>query len=93
MPSTSLVAKVSDLLAARDNAQAKAFDQNYKSAGTDEDDLVELNRYFRQRLSNAPCATLDERECLRDDLHPSTWIKYFESHVLPTLVRFKLITG
>jgi hypothetical protein len=93
MTTKSLVAKVRDLLQDKKPSQAKVFESTFVSKGNDEDDLIELNHYFRRRLADAPCATLDERECLRDDLHPTMWAKYFESHVLPTVIRFDLLKG
>lgn len=67
---------------------AKQFDR--KKYKTDEEALKALNDHFRLVLVRSSLPTVDERGCLRDDLAPSVWMKYFKSHVIPTLVRFNL---
>lgn len=72
---------------------AAIFNRQYTGwRESDRDQVVSLNTYFRQVLGHAPISTLNERSCLRDDLDPSVWLKYFVSHVVPTLVRFNLPT-
>lgn len=91
MSTVSPVAKVRDMLLERKPALADVFDKTFQSkAATDEREIIDLNKYFVYQLGRAPVSTLDERALLRDDAHPSVWLKYFESHVLPTLVRFNL---
>jgi hypothetical protein len=89
--SNSLVTKVGDLLSNQNAKLGGIFKSNFKStAETSEGEQRELNRYFRVQLSTLRISTLDECECLRDDIAPVYWLKYFETHVLPTLVRFNL---
>lgn len=67
---------------------SKQFDgSKYES---DEDTVKGLNKHFRLILAKSTIPSVGERECLRDDLAPGIWLKYFKSHVLPTLVRFNL---
>lgn len=89
----SLVKKVSDLLQSRNPKLAANFNNTFRTnSDVEEGELRDLNRYFREQLSNIRISTLDECECLRNDIAPVYWIKYFETHVLPTLVRFNLPT-
>jgi len=86
--STHLCQAVGDLLADQKPHLADNFYATFHAGNGDV--LVALNKYFRLQLSNAPVSTLDERECLIDDLSHEQWLKYFKGHVLPTLVRFDL---
>ena len=89
--SDPLVTKVGDLLSNQNAQLGSIFKANFKSsAETPEGAQHDLNRYFRVQLSTLRISTLDECECLRDDIAPVYWLKYFETHVLPTLVRFNL---
>lgn len=70
---------------------AEVFRKTYNGwRESDADQVVSLNKYFRGELAKAPVSTMDERSCLRDDLSPTAWLKYFGSHVAPTLSRFDL---
>lgn len=64
------------------------FNKGYEGG----ESLTELNQFFRNVLVKAPVSTLDERSCLVDDVDDDTWLGYFKDHVVPTIVRFKLIT-
>jgi len=84
----SLAEKVEQLLSPDG---AGSFSRNYTGfRQCDADQVVSLNKYFRLELAKAPVSTMSERGCLRDDLAPATWLKYFQSHVVPTLHRFNL---
>lgn len=87
MSTVYLAQSVEDLLAAHKPHLADVFRNTFRPSGNE---MVSLNKYFRCELGKAPVSTLDERECLIDDLEPKQWLKYFEGHVLPTLVRFDL---
>lgn len=90
----SLVTKVADLLSNQNAKLAANFNATFHvNAETEEDELRALNKYFRHELSKIRISTLDECECLRNDIAPVYWLKYFETHVLPTLVRFNLPEG
>lgn len=64
----------------------QSFLNNYSGGDT----LPELNKHFRQALVKAPVNTLDERGCLIDEMDVDSWLGYFNDHVAPTIVRFKL---
>lgn len=85
---THLSQEVEDLLTEQKQALGDVFRATFRN--THGDEMVSLNKYFRIELSKAPVPTLDERECLIDDLSQAQWLKYFRGHVLPTLVRFNL---
>lgn len=85
---THLAQEVEDLLSEQKQVLGDVFRDTFRNSHGDE--MVSLNKYFRVELSKAPVSTLDERECLIDDLQPKQWLKYFQVHVLPTLVRFNL---
>jgi hypothetical protein len=85
---THLSQEVEDLLSEQKQVLGDVFRDTFRN--THGDEMVSLNKYFRIELSKAPVPTLDERECLIDDLQPKQWLRYFADHVLPTLVRFNL---
>ena len=89
MSEPSLVDKVAGLIGSRAPALENIFRRTFKlpSGG---DEVKALNNYFRVELSKAEVSTTDERSTLIDGVPPDKWIKYFEVHVLPTLVRFSL---
>lgn len=88
---TSLVDRVHDSLARSKKELGAVFRSTFVAKVKDDVEAQrELNIYLRQQLSRAPVSTLDERGCLLDTIGPEMWFKYFESHVLPTLVRFDL---
>lgn len=91
MSDMSISGAVYDLLHRQNKEAARVFRaaEVHKSGSTTEE-LHSLNQYMRIQLGKAPVDTLDERGCLADDLSPTMWLKYFEVHVLPTLVRFNL---
>lgn len=86
-----LVSSVHNLLQKSKPELADKFKSNY-NAQDGFSEIISLNQYFRKELLKAPISTLDERECLIDDLSDNQWLMYFETHVLPTLVRFNLPT-
>lgn len=89
--STHLRQDVEDMLSDEKQELGRNFSATFSNNSGDVQ--VALNKYFRHQLSKAPVSTLDERECLIDDLDPKQWLKYFRQHVLPTLVRFNLPTA
>lgn len=52
--------------------------------------LREINQYLRLVLADAPVCTINERECLMDNLSDGVWMEYFIDTVYPTLVKFNL---
>lgn len=91
MTTNSLVTKVSELLTEKNAKLGIIFNNAFVSKHNNSvAECAALNRYFRIQLSKIRISTIDECECLRDDIAPVYWIKYFETHVLPTLVRFNL---
>lgn len=92
MVTTSLVQDVEDALRAQRPELADRFVAQFdrSSCKSDESTIKALNNHFRLILAQSKLQTMDERGCLRDELSPGMWFKYFKSHVLPTLVRFNL---
>lgn len=91
MTTTSLASQVHALFKEKKPELAEIFQASFVGKfKTDKEEVVALNRYFRQVLLQAPIPTQDERGCLIDDLAPATWLKYFRTHALPTMVRFDL---
>lgn len=88
---TSLIDRVRKLLSDEKKELGGNFDRTFDPGRGN--DVVELNKYFRIELGRAPISTLEERECLIDDLDEGVWLRYFEHHILPTLVRFNLPRG
>lgn len=84
---TTLTDEVADLIRQQDPDEAKHFIQTYDG----DNSLASMNRYFRGVLTHSPISTMDERGCLLDDLDEPRWLDYLKNHVIPTLVRFKLI--
>lgn len=87
-----LVQDVEDELRSRKPELADRFNRQFDHRRCDDDKsaIVALNDHFRTILVKSQLPTVDERGCLRDDLAPGPWFKYFKSHVVPTLVRFNL---
>lgn len=52
--------------------------------------LNSLNRYWRLELGSLTKDTIDERECLIDNLDETIWLSHFTKTVLPTIVEFNL---
>jgi hypothetical protein len=52
--------------------------------------MVHLNNYLRVQLGMLPCSTVNERECLMDDVTEREWLRLFNKHVAPTIVAYGL---
>jgi hypothetical protein len=58
---------------------------------TDDRQAVEAaNRYFRIYLGLLPQSTIEERECLTDNVTFDDWWRNFERYVIPTLAKHPL---
>lgn len=92
MSTSSLAQDVENELRAKKPELADRFARQFDASKfkTEQDLIKGLNQHFRLILVKSTIPTVDERECLRDDFAPGIWLKYFKSHVLPTLVRFNL---
>lgn len=91
MSHLSLSERVQEALGRSKPELGVAFSNTFRPKSKDEAGVqVELNKYLRLQLAKAPVSTLDERQCLIDEISAGQWFEYFESHVLPTLVRFNL---
>ena len=91
MSQLSLSERVQEALSRSKPELGVAFSKTFRAqAANDEGQQVELNKYLRIQLGKAPVSTLDERGCLIDEISAGQWFDYFESHILPTLVRFNL---
>jgi len=91
MSQLSLSERVREALARSKPELGVVFTKTFRApSASDEEQQIELNKYLRFQLAKAPVSTLDERGCLIDEISAGQWFDYFESHVLPTLVRFNL---
>lgn len=77
--------EVSDLLREISPEHADDFDDNYN----DDDNIESLNKHFRLELSALPVDTIDERECLVNDISEKRWLDYFGDHVARTICKHK----
>lgn len=91
LATTLLAQAVHDALASRDGASATRFSVSYVNRdGTVQEQMVQMNRYWRRQLDNVSENTFNERECLMDVCDPVDWLRHFNRTVLPTIVRFEL---
>lgn len=88
----SLVGEVESLLHEQKPALLANFRNHFTpKSGEDAGQQKELNDYLRIELSKVQQvagSTMQERECLRNDVTPEIWLGYFETIILPVLVRF-----
>lgn len=52
-------------------------------------DIVDLNTFFHQVLSQYPEDTRGLRQCLDDTMDMETWLRYFTADILPFLRRHR----
>jgi len=91
--STNVVAAVVDLLAEKNPSAATRFTRQFRStANTDKDEIVALNRFWRDQLSSLHVSTISERACLVDDIATRDWLRHFRLLVLPLIVKNDLPT-
>lgn len=90
----TLVEQIHGLIAQHDLKQANRFRKHFNntqalnvfSIGV----LNSLNRYWRLELGGIAKDTIDERECLVDNVDESVWLHNFATTVLPTIVSHRL---
>lgn len=91
MTTASVVASVVDMLADSSPSAANRFTRDFHCNHPDSKiQIVELNRYWRDQLSQVHASTISARTCLVDDIEPADWLRHFRSLVLPTIVRHDL---
>jgi hypothetical protein len=52
--------------------------------------VITTNNYLRVQLGMLPCSTVNERECLMDDVTEKDWLRLFNKHVAPTIAAYGL---
>lgn len=52
--------------------------------------IVCINRFWRDQLAHLSANTLRERESLVDIIVPQDWVRLFNENVLPTIIRYQL---
>jgi hypothetical protein len=74
-----------------DGGCSERFNERFTAkTNSQQEDIVEMNRFWRNELVKVPVNTISERECLINEIAPSDWLRHFTSQVLPTIVRWKL---
>lgn len=74
----------------RSSDVATKFVKHYQPTPVVTDQQVHLNRYLRMQLGLLPVNTIQERECLMDDVSEKEWIRLFNKHVVQTIVTYGL---
>lgn len=59
-------------------------------SATQEEQIQAQNRFWRIQLSRLKKNTIDERECLADDVGYQAWLRDFRKGVLPTILEYNL---
>ena len=87
----SIVSAVVDMMAVRNPNAATRFARDFHPKIEDEQDEVrELNRYWRDQLTRLRSSTISARTCLVDEITPRDWLRPFEQLVLPTIISHDL---
>lgn len=90
---TQIVSAVANLLADRNPSAATRFTRNFHCDPRNENEEIrELNRYWRNQLAALHTSTISARTCLVDDIDPRDWLRHFSQLVLPTIVTHNLPT-
>lgn len=73
-------------LSKHSNDAANKLSQHAPAPGN----LNGINNYLRVQLGMLPCSTVNERECLMDDVSEREWLRLFNKHVAPTIAAYGL---
>lgn len=84
---STLVGTVADSIAAQNPAAAMRFTRGFRGG---DNDIPELNRYWRGQLAQLHVSTVSERMCLIDDIDESRWLHHFTKLVLPLVIKSDL---
>jgi len=86
-----VVSAVGPLWAAKTPNAATRFTRAFScDPETEEAEIRELNRYWRDQLAALHISTISARTCLVDDVTPKDWLRHFRTLVLPTIVNHDL---
>ncbi len=69
---------------------ATKFVAHYQPTPVQADALIHMNRYLRMQLGLMPVPTIQERECLMDNVSEKEWLRLFNKHVVQTIVTYGL---
>lgn len=67
---------------------ASKFQQHFVAPATNP--IMAINNYLRVQLGMLACSTVNERECLMDDVSEREWLRLFNKHVAPTIAAYGL---
>lgn len=83
----TLSAAVYSALAAQDLNCAQQFAQSYPDLPDEplHEQVVRMNRYWRDQLGSLNISTTSVRECLVDDCEVQDWIRLFAAEVAPVV--------
>lgn len=94
MPSAINLARVvTDLLTKHSLALANEWVRLYQAqlhVFNAQEEIICINRFWRNQLGNLPFPTVSERECLDDRMATEDWLFNFERYVIPTIVQHQL---
>lgn len=92
--SENIVADVAGMLSRDDLSAANRFSRSFKCDSIDPSrQILELNRFWRDQLSQLHISTISARTCLVDDIAPRDWLRHFGQLVLPVIIKHNLPTG
>ncbi len=87
----SIVSAVVDMMATRNPNAATRFARDFHpKIDGEQDEVRELNRYWRDQLTRLRSSTISARTCLVDEIAPCDWLRHFEQLVLPTIISHDL---
>lgn len=91
--SNSIVSAVVDMLADQNPNAATRFTRDFNPrVGSENEEVRELNRYWRNQLTSLQSSTISARSCLVDNIQPRDWLRHFQLMVLPMIVSHDLPT-
>lgn len=83
----SVVSAVLDMLAGQNPNAATRFTREFNiRANSAEEEIHELNCYWRNQLAQLRSSTISARSCLVDNVAPRDWLRHFDHLVLPIIV-------
>lgn len=83
----NVVGAVTDAISASNPAAAIRFARSFHCDSKDpHQQVVELNRYWRDELSRLHISTISARSCLIDRIEPTDWLRHFKGMVLEQIL-------
>lgn len=90
----NMVACVADAISAESPQAAMRFTKMFKPrGGSPQEQIAELNRFWRTELSSLHSSTISARTCLIDKIEPRDWLRHFKELVLPLIITSDLPRG